>query len=163
MAYSAQAVANAFIDLAKKGKIKNLTPMKLQKLMFYVQSWYLKDHDSTPLFDDHFARWKFGPVIPSLYHDLKIYGKEEIDSQISTARADESGFRLVTPRIDEKDEEAINYINSIIEVYGDLSGPQLSILTHEDGTAWSLGEPDGSFISLDEMAEHIHPESRYVE
>ncbi|WP_240781993.1 type II toxin-antitoxin system antitoxin SocA domain-containing protein [Escherichia sp. E3356] len=83
MAYSAAAVANAFIEKALKGKLKNLTPMKLQKLLFYTQSWHLKLRDNTPLFDDLFARWKFGPVIPPLYHMLKKYGANEITEKIS--------------------------------------------------------------------------------
>lgn len=62
MAYSAVAVANAFIEKALKGELKELTPMKLQKLLFYTQSWHLKLRGGTPLFDDLFARWKFGPV-----------------------------------------------------------------------------------------------------
>jgi uncharacterized phage-associated protein len=34
MAYSTIAVANAFIERAKGAKITDLTPMKLQKLVF---------------------------------------------------------------------------------------------------------------------------------
>lgn len=74
MAYSAAAVANAFIEKANKGELSELTPMKLQKLLFYTQSWHLKLCNGRPLFDDLFARWKFGPVIPPLYHMLKNTG-----------------------------------------------------------------------------------------
>lgn len=35
MRYSAIAIANAVIDKANNGKTDNLTPMKLQKLMFF--------------------------------------------------------------------------------------------------------------------------------
>ena len=42
MAYSTIAVANAFIERAKGAKITDLTPMKLQKLVFFAQSWSLK-------------------------------------------------------------------------------------------------------------------------
>lgn len=48
MAYSALAVANAFIEQAKAGKIQGLTPMKLQKLLFYTQSWHLKQNNGAP-------------------------------------------------------------------------------------------------------------------
>jgi len=44
MAYSAMQVANAFI----RRQIPDLTPMKLQKLMFLAQSWYLKNHEVFP-------------------------------------------------------------------------------------------------------------------
>ncbi|MGM1052479.1 MAG: Panacea domain-containing protein [Pseudomonadota bacterium] len=163
MAYSAQAVANAFIERAQKGEIRNLTPMKLQKLLFYVQSWYLRDHDGTPLMDDHFARWTYGPVIPSLYHDLKSYGARPITSKISTALRKDGDFKIVTPSMMDDDEEAQQYIDLVIETYGELSGPRLSWLTHEPGTAWSMGPTDGGFISRDDMAQHIHPQNRMSE
>ncbi|ENO5268794.1 DUF4065 domain-containing protein, partial [Escherichia coli] len=82
MAYSAAAVANAFIDKAKRGEIKDLTPMKLQKLLFYTQSWHLKLFNGRPLFYDLFARWPYGPVIPHLYHMLKKYRGDEIQEMI---------------------------------------------------------------------------------
>ncbi|WP_257812429.1 Panacea domain-containing protein [Aggregatibacter actinomycetemcomitans] len=50
MGYSSIAIANSFIGKANIGEISNLTPMKLQKLMFYTQSWYIKLYGK-PLFE----------------------------------------------------------------------------------------------------------------
>ncbi|MCT9821641.1 Panacea domain-containing protein [Pseudomonas veronii] len=166
MAYSALAVANAFIEQGLRGKIPNLTPMKLQKLLFFAQSWHLRNKgESTPLFDDNFARWKYGPVIPSLYHELKTYGAKSIASTLSNVELDEDGeLMLVTPSIPASDADTHKLIDQIISKYGGLSGTQLSYLTHEPGTAWELGlvngEADGSAITWEQMAQHIHPESR---
>lgn len=55
MAYSAYAIANAFVQLAQEGRIPQLTPMKLQKLMYFTQAWYLRER-GFPLLDDHFSR-----------------------------------------------------------------------------------------------------------
>ncbi|ECG5642402.1 DUF4065 domain-containing protein [Salmonella enterica subsp. enterica serovar Poona] len=156
MAYSAAAVANAFIEKAQKGELKALTPMKLQKLLFYTQSWYLKLRDNTPLFDDLFARWKFGPVIPPLYHMLKKYGAGEITEKISVIIECDGELKRITPTIQKDDEEARALINKIIEVYGKFSGTELSNLTHAPGTAWSMGKPDGGPITHEDMAKHIH-------
>ena len=54
MAYSAFAVANAFIERAEQGRIPNLTPMKLQKLLYFAQAWHLKGTQGRPLLDDNF-------------------------------------------------------------------------------------------------------------
>lgn len=70
MAYSATAVANAFIEKATKGELSELTPMKLQKLLFYVQSWHLRLYNE-PLIDDFFAKWRYGPVILPFTTKLK--------------------------------------------------------------------------------------------
>ena len=157
MAYSALAVANAFIERAKEGKIRGLTPMKLQKLLFYTQSWHLREKDGVPLMDDHFARWEYGPVIPSLYHELKSYGKDSVNSLLSNIELDDEDVYLVTPTIPESDRYANRLIDRIIKKYGKYSGTQLSNLSHEKGTAWALKGPDGSAIAWDDMAHYIHP------
>ncbi|AYN14306.1 hypothetical protein CHR29_03785 [Pseudomonas monteilii] len=166
MAYSALAVANAFIEQGLRGNIKNLTPMKLQKLLFFAQSWHLRKNGAhAPLFDDNFARWKYGPVIPSLYHELKTYGSKPITSTLSNVDIDDDfEVVLVTPSIPASDADAHALIDAIIKKYGRLTGSQLSFLTHEEGTAWQLGledgEADGSVITWDQMANNIHPPSR---
>lgn len=83
MAYSAMQVANAFIQKAIDGKIPALTPMKLQKLMFFAQSWYIKNFKAR-LIDDNFMRWPYGPVIPSVYYEFQANGGNEITSLAKT-------------------------------------------------------------------------------
>lgn len=163
MAYSAIAVANAFIERAKQGRIPDLTPMKVQKLLFYTQSWFLHLYGGEPLIDDSFARWKFGPVITSLYHDLKGYGYRPVTEKLSRAvlAPGGKGVNLVTPEVSPDDKVANDMIDKIVEVYGKYSGNQLSAMTHAKGTAWSLSpsgkEGDGSIIDLVTMANNIHP------
>ncbi|MEN4246996.1 DUF4065 domain-containing protein [Serratia marcescens] len=156
MAYSATAVANAFIEKAINGELKGLTPMKLQKLLFYTQSWHLKLCDGKPLFDDLFARWKFGPVIPTVYHLLKKYGACDIKEKISVIIETDGEWKRITPTIQKNDTEAMDLVNKIVEVYGGYSGTELSNMTHAPGAAWSKGEPDGGPILHQDMANHIH-------
>jgi len=130
MAYSAMQVANAFIQKAKDGKIPDLTPMKLQKLMFFAQSWYIKTYNSL-LFNEAFARWQYGPVIPDIYQEFKTFGARVIDKFATDAEGNKSGI---------DDPDILSFIDKIIEVYGDYTGPQLSAMTHESGTAWSINQ-----------------------
>lgn len=155
MAYSAMAVANAFIKRAKEGRVRDLSPMKLQKLMFYAQSWYLKHRNSAPLMDDTFCRWQYGPVIPSLYHEFKGYGASPITDYGNHLSTDHGGFRITTPVIPDGDTEAWWYVDEVIRVYGGLSGAQLSNMTHQAGTAWSVGNPDGGPIPNNLLAERV--------
>ena len=94
MAYSAIAVANAFIEMGLRGELSQLTPMKLQKLLFYTQSWHLFYNDGQPLFNDDFERWPYGPVIPSIYHELKTYRYKTITNKISRLLQTEDGQKL---------------------------------------------------------------------
>lgn len=162
MAYSALAVANAFIRRAQEGKLKQLTPMKLQKLLFYVQSWYFKTRGK-PLFDDNFSRWTHGPVIPSIYHEFKMYGSGDIKAPgaMLVPNPEATGLldmQLVVPDIDEGDVDAVAFIDEAIRVYGPYSGWQLSVMTHQPGTAWSVrGGGNGGPMELSDMAQYIHP------
>lgn len=158
MAYSAAAVANAFIEKGIKGEISDLSPMKVQKLLFYTQSWHLRFHRGTPLIDDDFKRWRFGPVIPSIYHELKPYGYFPVTRKISSlVQVPGNGIKIVTPEIDPNDLEARLLIDKIAENYGKYSGTELSELSHAPGAAWSLGPDDGSTITLEQMMNNIHP------
>lgn len=136
MAYSAIAVANAFIEKAKSKGINDLSPMKLQKLVFFAQSWSLRLLDR-PLVEDFFAKWQYGPVLPQLYHAVKDYGNRHISGLISTLEfTDDGGFSTVTPKVDD-DIQYNCLIDNILDVYGSMTAAHLSKLTHLPGSAWS--------------------------
>lgn len=144
MEYSAIAVANAFIEQSNNGKTNNLTPMKLQKLMFFAQSWYLKSNNS-PLFEGYFERWQYGPVLPEIYHEFKVFGAKSISS---------FGYSMWSElqTVPSNDKQVIEFLEQIIETYGNYSGTQLSWMTHQPETAWSKGAV-GTLINFQEMVE----------
>jgi uncharacterized phage-associated protein len=61
MPYPAAAIANEFIKVAKRNGVL-LTPMKLQKLVYFAHGWYLALLGK-PLINEPVEAWKFGPVI----------------------------------------------------------------------------------------------------
>ncbi|EEX49486.1 MULTISPECIES: Panacea domain-containing protein [Pasteurella] len=139
MAYSAMQVANSFIQRAKDGAVTDLTPMKLQKLMFFAQSWSLKE-TGYPLFDDFFSRWQYGPVIPSIYHEFKSFR----DQPITSYGIDVFGNTVM---VSEDDPQSWELIDDIIKEYGEYSASQLSWMTHQPKTAWSMNDILGTVIT----------------
>lgn len=142
MAYSARAVANSLLELAKQKGIFNISPMKLQKLIFYAQSWHLRLCEEE-LFNDPIERWQYGPVVRSVYDEFKSYGSYPITSLASDAQ----GF---VPTIKPNDTTTKDFLNRILDVYGQYTALQLSNMTHQRGTSWSLGKPN-TIITLDEL------------
>ena len=68
----AQDVANLLLYWANRdGDL--ISNLKLQKLLYYAQAWYLVNFDRL-LFDDSIEAWDFGPVIPNLYRKYKRFG-----------------------------------------------------------------------------------------
>ncbi len=143
MAYSAIAVANAFLKLAKE-EGKELTNMQLQKLV-YIAHGYCLAMLGQPLFYNNVHAFEWGPVIPKLYKQLRKYGAGKVTEEVST---DEEPVLSPTP------EMAV--IQGVWKSYGDFSGAKLSAITHRDKTPWSLTWKDNQFgvIDNDLIAEH---------
>lgn len=78
MPYSANLIAYAF---AKRGieELNYVTQMKLQKMVYIAHGYHLARYDS-PLIEETFEAWKFGPVVPSIYREYNWYGKSPITS-----------------------------------------------------------------------------------
>lgn len=132
MSYSAKAVANTVIEMAAQRGMRDLSPMKLQKLLFYIQSWYVKLYEQ-PLFDDPIERWDYGPVIRDVYNEFKTFGS----SPVTSFATDALGYK---PSIQDHDTTAKALIHRIFDVYGKFSAIQLSNMTHAPESAWSRGD-----------------------
>ena len=121
-------VARQFFELAKEEK-KQLTSLKLIKFTYLAHGWsfvYL-DH---PLVDEDVEAWRYGPVFPELYHVLKIFGRDKVKRVPMSLRE-----RFIDYP-DLEDRERI-LIKSTYETYKNISGSQLIVLTHREGTPWS--------------------------
>ncbi len=132
MAYDAKAVANYFLDLAAKNNT-SITPMKLQKLIFFAHGWHLA-LAGEPLIADQVEAWQFGPVVPSIYHEFKHERSGAITCKAT--ELDLENFELVELSVPECDETARKVMDRIWEIYGGLSAKRLSDLTHLPGTPW---------------------------
>lgn len=107
------ALAKAFLS------IESMTHKKLQKLCYYAKAWYLALNDSN-LIVEPFQAWVHGAVNPSLYHQYKQYGFDNIPK---------------VKRIEDIPEEFISFSKEIFASYGSLTGDQLEHLNHNE-TPW---------------------------
>ena len=144
--YSAYSIANAFIERALARRIPDLSSMKLQKLMYFAQAHHLKRW-GRPLFEDTFTRGRFGPMLPSILHQVKAYGTRPITQTIRALSGDNDRDNWCTPTLPSKHVDAHHFIDQITGLYGGRSAQALSDLTHLPGSAWSHGGADGSPIS----------------
>ena len=144
VSYPVLEVANELISLASEKGARDLTPMKLQKLVYYAHGWSLGVLDE-PLIDEQVEAWRFGPVVPTLYDYAKHYGNGPIDGPLVCFDVQETpsphGVQRhlvsVVPKLSENDAENVRpLLDWVWSNYGHLSGIQLSNLTHEPGTPW---------------------------
>jgi len=140
MSFSAFAIANEFLNIAKK-HVMPLTPMKIQKLVFYAHGWSLALTEK-PLIYDRIEAWEWGPVIPKLYGKLKSYGNEPVSKPISYIAIQGTKFHAVIPSLEnseapeESKDEAREILAGAWDTYGKYSPARLSNATHAKGTPW---------------------------
>ena len=68
------------VSCREQGEI--LTNLKLQKLMYYSQAWYLA-LKGPALFDEDFQAWVHGPVLPSQFYRFRDYQWRPILDEIA--------------------------------------------------------------------------------
>lgn len=116
-------VANFFIDIINSDEEGSVTNLQLNKIVFFAQAWSLVLKNK-PLFDEDFRAWDYGPVLPSIYHKFKDYGKQYI------ARVSDNIFE------DVFDNETIDFLLDVYREYSKYSATELVNLTHVKGGVW---------------------------
>ncbi len=128
-------IANYLLWLAERDGVQDMTPMKLLKLVYFAYAWYLTIANEE-LFAEKVEAWKFGPVIPSLYHEFKRFGSQPITDYAQyydDIESDEPDY----PTIDGEDENIWSTVAAVWRHYKGASGAQLSHITHEPGSPWT--------------------------
>lgn len=128
------------IDVAKlillKGEYSHL---ELQKLIYLVYCEYFKLYGED-MFSDDFQAWKYGPVIPDIYHSLKVYDAEKI-----TKYKDNNVFPQIYSRLIKipKYDRLIKAIDITLKKYNDSTAWDLVYTTHTPGSPWHIIYQDG--------------------
>ena len=134
--YKAAHIANFILESAREDGIRDISILKLLKLVYIFFGWTCVAHPRTYLFSDPIEAWDYGPVVPSLYYELRKFGKGQI-KELATLY---DPFDDRDPREPKKDEMADNEIfgtlNTIWDSYKNASAQHLVALTHEEGSPW---------------------------
>ena len=117
----ARYVSNHLVDAAK-AQNRTLNPMQVLKLV-YISHGVSLGAQGVPLIPNRIEAWKFGPVIPDLYHSIKHWRNNPVEYiNINGLEDFVDGQRQI--------------VDIVYDVYKHLDGIQLSSLTHRRGTPW---------------------------
>lgn len=125
MSYGVLSIANEFIKMGR-GQGSPVDPLKLQKLVYLAHGWNLAFTES-PLIDDSVEAWRYGPVVPKLYRRFKSLKASPItEDALNPADAG------------RMDAMSLKVIEAVWQAYNGKSSIDLSMLTHESGSAWDI-------------------------
>lgn len=133
---NALSVANYFIELATNDG-SSIRPLKLMKLVYIAYGYALAILGKS-IIDSRFDKveaWKFGPVIPSVYHSFKQYGKHEITQKTTIFVEIDGEITVKTPEL--MDEDVRKVCSLTWRRYKNKTDNQLVTLLHGVGTPWA--------------------------
>lgn len=93
-----------------------ISPMKLQKLLYYAQGFSLALYDKA-LFQEDFEAWDCGPVIPCVYQQYKQYGNGAIP-------------KIDLESFDNYTQVEKNLLDDVYTAFGQYSAWALSEMSH---------------------------------
>lgn len=157
---TAIATANEFIRLAKEDGAP-VDQLKLQKLLFYAQAWFLAMRDRA-LFDSAIKAWPWGPVVPEVYSETRSYGRAPITEMLREVRKvgpEVFDYQYVIPD-GMGDPEGQAFVKSLWDGYKHYTGVQLSNATHAPGEPWTvvrerIGNLDQKPVIPDELIKDV--------
>ena len=116
---SVEDVENFFVSMDAAREEPDVTPLKLQKLLYFAQANYLASTDQR-LFNEDIEAYDHGPVVYSTYR------RYSGSSQIVAAEPGEHGVDAIRRLPDD----VRHFLNAVWEQYKDFSASQLRKLTH---------------------------------
>ena len=132
-------MANYFMGHVRPEEGDVMTNLKMQKLLYLAQGFYLGMFDK-PLFEDDIELWVHGPVVPKLFKKFQKNenGIIEYDS---------------TMKMDDIDDETKGLLDEVYTVYGQFSASALKDIVSADPPIASKNIRD--IISADDMREYF--------
>jgi uncharacterized phage-associated protein len=113
--YDVQLIARYVINRCAQTQ-RPISNLKLQKILYFVQAEFLVGTGQA-CFDDDIEAWTYGPVVPAVYFEYKIFGSTNIPDQGN------DGFASIS----EKDKDRLN---AIIDAAAKYSASSLVEITH---------------------------------
>lgn len=142
MRNDAIAIANYFVDKANQDTHAPY-PLTLLRLVKYV---YISYGFAMAILDkiiidkrfDTVQAWKYGPVIPSVYHSFKHNGNDPIKSksEIAKSESEDGTLNFFVPEV--TDESIKKILDFVWNRYRSLSTSDLITLLHREDTPWAF-------------------------
>lgn len=121
MVYTAKHIADWFLSRLNTEAGDTMSPLKLQKLLYYAQAWHLVFFNGKPLFDEPIQAWRHGPVVRSQYDrfvDLTKYAPIPVE-----------GYDVEQPQVSTAVEDLLLDVS---DIYGEHQASYLEQLTHSE-------------------------------
>lgn len=126
--YSAMQIAHYIIDFSNRNN-KPVSNLALQKILYFLQVFYMRKHNHQRLFAEEIQAWSYGPVVPEVYYTYNGYGGLVI----------RNSYDVTDISVEDQ-----NYMNPIILRLGQMGVWDLVDMSHAQGGPWDRVYQDGA-------------------
>lgn len=99
---------------------KEITNLKIQKLLYFLEAIYMVVSDEKSLFNENFYAWNFGPVSDAVYEQYKNFGRTPIVLE----------EKVMIPKYN------LVYIKILFDLFANYTSYQLVALSHLPSSPW---------------------------
>ena len=138
--YDVQLIARYVINRCAQNERPN-SNLKLQKILYFVQAEFLVGMGKA-CFDDEIEAWTYGPVVPAVYFEYKIFGSTNIPDQ------GDNDFESIS----RQDKDCLD---AIIDVAAKYSASSLVEITHRQSPWKNAYRRKDKVIKQSEIKEYF--------
>lgn len=103
----------------------NITNLKLNKLLYFINIEYMLKNNGIPLFDEEFKAWRHGPVLESVYKYFRL----------GIATSPKERLELIKENLKY---EKLNIIDKVLNEKAQKTASELVEITHIKDGPWEL-------------------------
>lgn len=133
-------------------KLEEVTPLMLQKLLYFIQGVYSALYGK-PIFEEDCRAWVHGPVYPEVYDLFRDFKYNPID---------DARFALLEGTADALTEEEKNVIDLVVNTFGMYGGKVLERITHNEDPWKEARKGYGDSIPSSEVLQKDRIMSYYI-
>ena len=124
-------------------KLEEVTPLMLQKLLYFIQGIYSALHGK-PIFVEDCRAWIHGPVYPEVYDLFRDFKYNPID---------DARFALLEGTEDALTDDEKGVIDLVVNTFGIYGGKVLEKITHNEGPWMETRKGYGDSIPSSEILQ----------
>ena len=105
---------------------------KLQKILYFIQAFFLISKEQKPCFSEKIEAWNIGPVVPVAYKEFKQYGSADIPSIktyifMNNDNIWDSEIKVFNEDIISTSQKLM--INAVVDMFKEYSATEMMNLT----------------------------------
>ncbi len=109
-----------------------ISPLKLQKLLYYIQAWHIAKFNKETLYSALPEAWVNGPVYREVYNIYKttFFRNENIQTDLDEISL--SNQLKEKQELLNLDKEQLELVHTVLDTYTKLSDERLVLMTHNE-------------------------------